>query len=186
VALAAQARAAEAVLAGVAEVQRNSTGLLRWLPAFFVVFGSKLTVNPMTKRKPRWPPGIRAIWTGPRCTAMSKQAGRRCLQAPVPGRSVCHWHGGRAGAPKGNTNNLQHGRRTAEAEIERKMGKGIRMGANGMGKIFRKIITGQLSPLVGEELLKELGDTVAVAETWRGLAGRSRTARLRRKKELSK
>jgi hypothetical protein len=60
------------------------------------------------------------------------------------------------------------------------------MGASGTGKLFRKITTGQLSPLVGEELLKELGDTVAVAETWRGLAGRSRMARLRRKKELAK
>lgn len=31
-----------------------------------------------------------------RCTAQSKQAGRRCRQPVVPGASVCHWHGGRS------------------------------------------------------------------------------------------
>jgi hypothetical protein len=152
----------------------------------FVVLGSKLTVDPMTKSKPTWPPGIRAIWTGPQCTAMSKQAGRRCLQAPVPGRSVCHWHGGRAGAPQGNVNGLKHGRRSLESEIERKMSKGVRMGTSAIVKVFSKTIRGQLSPEVGGALIKELGDTVAVASEQRTMAVKSRKERLRRKQEPAK
>src|SRR5712672_2783514 len=65
--------------------------------------------NLMTIPKPTWPPGIRAIWTGPRCTAMSKQARRRCKQASVKGRTVCYWHGGRAGAPLDNMNSVSSG-----------------------------------------------------------------------------
>ena len=137
----------------------------------------------MTKRKPTWPPGIRAIWTGPRCTAMSKQAGRRCLQAPVPGRSVCHWHGGRAGAPKGNVNGLKHGGRTPEAEIERKMAKGIRMAVKAVAKVSGKTKKGRLSPEVGEGLLKELRETFTFASSVQGSAARSRMEKLRRKKE---
>jgi hypothetical protein len=112
---------------------------------------------------------------------MSKQAGRRCLQAPVPGRTVCHWHGGRAGAPEGNVNGLKHGRRTVDAEIERKMNKGLRMGAKGMVKVFGKMARGRLAPQVGRGLLKELRETVAIAGAVRETAERSRTEKLRRK-----
>lgn len=46
----------------------------------------------------------------PQCTAKSKQTGERCKKPCVPGKKVCHWHGGRSkGAPKGNKNALKHG-----------------------------------------------------------------------------
>lgn len=32
------------------------------------------------------------------CTAHSKATGLRCKQRPIPGATVCHWHGG--GAPQ--------------------------------------------------------------------------------------
>jgi hypothetical protein len=80
--------------------------------------------------EPTWAAGIRAIWTGPRCTAMSKQTRRRCKQAPVRGRSVCHWHGGRASAPLDNTNGVSSGRYMREDSIAAKanaaIGKSIR------------------------------------------------------------
>jgi len=44
-----------------------------------------------------------------RCTAKSKQTGKRCRQPAAPGRRVCHYHGARGGAPKGNLNGLLHG-----------------------------------------------------------------------------
>jgi hypothetical protein len=87
----------------------------------------------MTKPKPTWPPGIRAIWTGPRCTAMSKQARRRCKQAPVKGRSVCYWHGGYAGAPLDNMNSVSSGRYMREDSIAAKAGTAI-------GKSIRAMI----------------------------------------------
>lgn len=37
------------------------------------------------------------------------------MQPVVRGRNVCHWHGGRAGAPKGSQNGFIHGRATKEA-----------------------------------------------------------------------
>ena len=33
-----------------------------------------------------------------RCTAKSKQSGQQCKQRPIPGGTVCHYHGG--GAPQ--------------------------------------------------------------------------------------
>jgi hypothetical protein len=32
----------------------------------------------------------------PRCTATSKQTGQRCAQRPIPGGTVCRFHGGAA------------------------------------------------------------------------------------------
>jgi|SRR6266436_4195917 hypothetical protein len=83
-----------------------------------------------TVPEPTWAAGIRAIWTGPRCTAISKQTRRRCKQAPVPGRLTCHWHGGRASAPLNNTNGVSSGRYMREDSIAAKastaIGKSIR------------------------------------------------------------
>src|SRR5690606_26031649 len=48
-----------------------------------------------------------------RCTAQSKQQGRRCRQYRVPGYTVCRYHGAnpknKGGAPKGNKNRLTTG-----------------------------------------------------------------------------
>jgi hypothetical protein len=49
------------------------------------------------------------------CKAWARSAGRRCRQAVVAGNSVCHWHGGRAGAPRSNGNALVPGRYSATA-----------------------------------------------------------------------
>ena len=35
-----------------------------------------------------------------RCTAKSKQSGRRCKRYATPGKRVCHYHGGRSTGPK--------------------------------------------------------------------------------------
>ena len=35
-----------------------------------------------------------------RCTARSKRSGRRCTRPAVPGKRVCHWHGGRSTGPR--------------------------------------------------------------------------------------
>jgi len=96
---------------------------------------------------------------------------------------VCHWHGGRAGAPKANVNGLKHGGRTPEAEIERKMAKGIRMAVKAVAKVSGKTKKGRLSPEVGEGLLKELRETFTFASSVQGSAARSRMEKLRRKKE---
>jgi hypothetical protein len=77
-------------------------------------------------------PGIEAIRNAPRCHAMSKQAKRRCRQPVVPGRNVCHWHGGRAGAPKGHVNSLVHGDRMREDRIAKKAGTAAGRAIRGM------------------------------------------------------
>jgi hypothetical protein len=66
------------------------------------------------------------------------------------------------------------------------MSKGVRMGTSAIVKVFSKTIRGQLSPEVGEALIKELGDTVAVASEQRTMAVKSRKERLRRKQEPAK
>lgn len=43
------------------------------------------------------------------CQAKSKQSGERCKRPAAPGKRVCHMHGAKAGAPKGNLNGMVHG-----------------------------------------------------------------------------
>ncbi|MFQ5647407.1 MAG: hypothetical protein ACE5GM_10785 [bacterium] len=43
------------------------------------------------------------------CKAKSKQTGRQCKQAVVPGYEVCYHHGANGGPPKGNKNAMKHG-----------------------------------------------------------------------------
>lgn len=44
-----------------------------------------------------------------RCTAKAKGTGQRCKNKPVPGFTVCRFHGAYGGAPKGNKNALKTG-----------------------------------------------------------------------------
>ncbi len=44
-----------------------------------------------------------------KCRATSKRTGERCRRWASPGRPVCHYHGAKAGAPKGNRNALSTG-----------------------------------------------------------------------------
>lgn len=48
-----------------------------------------------------------------RCAAKSKTTGKRCKQPAVPGKKVCHYHGGAKGSGQGNktnnTNSVKHG-----------------------------------------------------------------------------
>jgi hypothetical protein len=83
-------------------------------------------------------------------------------------------------------NGLKHGNRSADAEIERKMAKGVRASARAMAKIFGKTSKGKLSPAAGGALLSEIQEVIAIAGATQRAAIASRTARLQRKKELAK
>lgn len=51
----------------------------------------------------------------PRCSAMSKRTKSRCQAPAERGKTVCRFHGSRAGAPKGKKNGAyKHGRFTCE------------------------------------------------------------------------
>jgi hypothetical protein len=64
-------------------------------------------------------PAFDAVAGSCRCSATSKQTGRRCRQIAVFGKNVCHWHGGRT--PSGATCvHYCHGQRTKAAEQESK------------------------------------------------------------------
>lgn len=57
----------------------------------------------------------------PRCSATSKRTRKQCRAPAVRGKSVCHIHGARAGAPSGKRNGkYQHGGRTKQAQAERR------------------------------------------------------------------
>jgi hypothetical protein len=58
------------------------------------------------------------MFHGPRCGAKTRR-GTPC-QCPAMRNGRCRLHGGKAGAPKGNKNNLKHGRYTAEAIAHRR------------------------------------------------------------------
>lgn len=57
----------------------------------------------------------------PRCGAKTRR-GSPCASPCVHGKKRCRMHGGAAGsgAPKGNQNNLKHGRYTKLARLERR------------------------------------------------------------------
>lgn len=51
----------------------------------------------------------------PRCNAKSKRSQKGCLAPAMRGRKVCHMHGGKGGAPRGERNgNFRHGLHTNE------------------------------------------------------------------------
>jgi hypothetical protein len=57
----------------------------------------------------------------PRCSAKSKRSGRPCLAPAERGKSVCRFHGARAGAPLGKRHGrYRHGRYSFEAAAERR------------------------------------------------------------------
>jgi hypothetical protein len=59
--------------------------------------------------------GKLAMHSSPRCGAHCRTTGQPCQQAAMP-NGRCRMHGGRStGALKGNRNNFQHGRYSAEA-----------------------------------------------------------------------
>lgn len=52
----------------------------------------------------------------PRCTATAKHSGKRCKRIALKGKTVCQFHGGRGGGPKGKRNgSYKHGKHTKEA-----------------------------------------------------------------------
>jgi hypothetical protein len=55
----------------------------------------------------------------PRCSATSKRTRERCKASAVRGWTVCHFHGARGGAPKGEANGAyRHGFHTNETKEE--------------------------------------------------------------------
>lgn len=54
------------------------------------------------------------------CLAKNRQ-GKPCKKRKVTGKKRCHMHGAYAGAPKGNSNALKHGRYSAENLARRAM-----------------------------------------------------------------
>jgi hypothetical protein len=70
---------------------------------------------------PSWQKGLDAARAAPRCHARCKHAGRRCRNAAMRGRKVCRFHGGKAGAPRGERNGAyKHGRYTIAAQIAKR------------------------------------------------------------------
>lgn len=137
------------------------------------------------------------IASKPVCHAWARSAGRQCRQTVVPGRSVCAYHGGHAGAPKGNANGLRHGRRSFESELEREKRKNTRIADKAIRKVASLIAPPpekrgpgrpkrRINPEFGAQLLQELREARVVAEAWRDLAAQSREARLARKKAEAK
>ena len=58
----------------------------------------------------------------PRCSAMSKRTRKRCQAPAEREKSVCRFHGARAGAPSGERNGAyKHGNYTCERMEDRKL-----------------------------------------------------------------
>ncbi len=76
------------------------------------------SINPMngskqTTRQIEWRFGPN--WPGKRCGAKTRN-GSKCQKPALKGKSRCHLHGGRAGAPSGERNGAyKHGRYSTEA-----------------------------------------------------------------------
>jgi len=54
-----------------------------------------------------------------KCRSLSRRTGKPCRQ-PAMANGRCRFHGGKAGAPKGNRNAWKHGGYSAEAQAERR------------------------------------------------------------------
>jgi len=64
---------------------------------------------------------VMRLRNAPRCHAMSKRTKRQCQAPAERGKTVCRFHGARAGAPSGKANGqYRHGRYTKEALAERR------------------------------------------------------------------
>jgi hypothetical protein len=131
-----------------------------------------------TNSEPGWAIGIRAIWSGPRCTATAKQAGRRCKQAPVAGRTVCHWHGGRAAAPLNNTNGVSSGRFMREDSVAAKASTAI---AKSLRAMIRNTTVGYEKRLPAAEVHAQ---HVALAQTIAASKQVQQEARQRKQERL--
>ena len=70
-----------------------------------------------------------------RCSATSKRTGQPCRAPAVGGKTVCRFHGARAGAPTGQRNGMyRHGGRTKQAQDERRYLTGLlRAAREGLG-----------------------------------------------------
>ncbi|WP_409996165.1 HGGxSTG domain-containing protein [Qipengyuania gaetbuli] len=65
--------------------------------------------------------------------------GTACQCPAIKGRNRCRLHGGRAGAPKGNSNALKHGRYSASTRaIERRLREVLAAGLSGLRGGFRQ------------------------------------------------
>jgi glucans biosynthesis protein len=62
-----------------------------------------------------------------RCGARTRTTGAPCKAPAMKGKARCRLHGGASpGAPKGEQNgNYRHGRRTQEAETQRRQGRAL-------------------------------------------------------------
>jgi hypothetical protein len=133
-----------------------------------------------TDSEPPWVLGIRAIRTGPRCTAMSKQAGRRCKQAPVAGRTVCHWHGGRAAAPLNNTNGVSSGRYMREDSIAAKASTAIKRSLYAMIRNTTQGFERQMPAAEVHAQHKALAEAIVICQQMQQEAAKSKAERLDR------
>ena len=62
------------------------------------------------------------LQNAPRCSAMSKRTGVRCMAPAVSGWTVCRMHGARGGAPCGPGNGMwRHGGRSRDVAEMRSM-----------------------------------------------------------------
>ena len=97
--------------------------------------GKKASINLMNLRQLRRQAAL--MHQAPRCSATSKQTGRACRSPGVRGKSVCHKHGARGGAPSGRRNGMyRHGGRTKHAQAERRYLASLLRGARDlMGRI---------------------------------------------------
>jgi hypothetical protein len=111
-----------------------------------------------------WRTGLEAMHAIARCHATSKQTGQRCGQAVVPGRLTCHWHGGRASAPRDNTNGLIHGDRMREVVIAEKMRAGTSRVLRAMIKGTQQAVAKNLPAAVARTQHRELMEAVAACE----------------------
>jgi hypothetical protein len=133
-----------------------------------------------TVPEPTWAAGLRALRAALRCKAWSRSANRRCRQVVVPGRDVCHYHGGRAGPPLNNTNGVSSGRYMREDAIRAKANAAINRAIYGM---IRNAVIGYEKQLPAahvraqhEALLGQITACQAVQEE----ARRSKAERLER------
>jgi hypothetical protein len=118
-----------------------------------------------TAPEPTWAAGLRALRAAPRCKAWSRSANRRCRQAVVvPGRDVCHYHGGRAGPPLNNTNSVSTGRYMREDAIDQKATTVIGRTLRAMIRTTVQAYEGKLSRDEGKALHEALWGQIAVAE----------------------
>jgi hypothetical protein len=112
----------------------------------------------------------------------------------VTGSRRCRMHGGTNPGPgRGNINALQHGRRTAEAEVEARSATGVRRAAKVAVDLVRRSLPPpakrkrgrplkRLLPAIGGELLKEVVEISRAGRSTAELFAASREEKLARKR----